>query len=353
MAQTHNPHLKRGPWIEGNVCNNNNGFGCGGGHTRRFQEVGHRRHSNYEDNGPPPKRRRDAYFHHNNPNSFQFPLMRRTEEERLCVPSMTEDRDNSNSNFNGNGLRVGGEETSCSDGSEFYYTREAIERLSPSRRDGIDLHKEIFYRLSYVSFLQTLGMRLQLPQTTIATAIVLCHRFFLRRSHASCDRFLIATASLFLAAKSEETPRPLNNVLVISYQLCHEQDLASFHYLLSNDWFEQYKQHVLEAEHMLLIALDFEITVQHPYKPLTSVLSKIGLAHTALLHMAWNFVNEGLRSSLCLQFKPQHIAAGAVFLAAKALNFDISSTPSLFQEFQTTSSIIQDVVKQLTEVYSW
>lgn len=28
------------------------------------------------------------------------------------------------------------------------------------------------------------------PQTTIGTAMVLCHRFFVRRSHASHDRFV-------------------------------------------------------------------------------------------------------------------------------------------------------------------
>ncbi|KAH9298364.1 hypothetical protein KI387_030046, partial [Taxus chinensis] len=179
------------------------------------------------------------------------------------------------------------------------------------------------------------------PQTTIATAIVLCHRFFLRRSHVYHDRFLIATACVFLAAKSEETPRSLNNILVMSYQICHEQDLASFHYLLPNDWFEQYKKCIIKAEHMLLTALDFELTVQHPYGPLMSVLSKIGLAHTPLLNLAWNFINDGLRGSLCLQFKPHHIAAGAVSLAGRVLNFDLSTAPSLWQEFQTTSTIIQ------------
>ena len=74
-------------------------------------------------------------------------------------------------------------------------------------------------------------MRLQLSQTT---AIVPCHRFFLRGSHASHDKFLIATACMFLVAKSEDTPRPLNSVLLVSYEICHKHDLASFHYLLPN-----------------------------------------------------------------------------------------------------------------------
>lgn len=104
------------------------------------------------------------------------------------------------------------------------------------------------------------------PQTTIGTAMVLCHRFFVRKSHACHDRFvsiwiynhkvdsvfyisylfliavpcknylfankfltrfilqLISTAALFLAAKSEETACPLNNLLRASCEILHNQD---------------------------------------------------------------------------------------------------------------------------------
>jgi len=339
MADIYKPHpegFRRGPWTAGNfrtIQNNNGGIGL----TRKFEDRG----GDFANDGPPPaKRRRD-------PNCV-IPTWRR-EEEMLCRLSLREDKDS-----NGNDTRVEEEEQpSCSEGSDVdvYYTREAIERLSPSRRDGINFQKETILRFSYVSFLQNLGMRLQLPPTTVATAIVLCHRFFLRRSHASHDRFLIATACIFLVAKSEDTPRPLNSVLIVSYEICHKHDLASFHYSLPNDWFEQYKQRVLEAENLVLTTLDFELTVQHPYRPLLSVLNKIGFAQTALVHVAWNLITEGLRSSLCLQFKPHHIAAGAVFLAAKFLNIDLSSTGDLWQEFQTPSTVLQDVVQQLTELF--
>ncbi|KAF9599525.1 hypothetical protein IFM89_038745 [Coptis chinensis] len=53
-----------------------------------------------------------------------------------------------------------------------------------------------------------------------------------------------------------------------------------------------------------------------------------------------------LRSSLWLQFKPHHIAAGAAYLA-KILNFDLATHHGMWQEFQTTPSICQDVVKRL------
>ncbi|XP_043691483.1 cyclin-T1-4-like [Telopea speciosissima] len=232
-----------------------------------------------------------------------------------------------------------------------FMSKDEIERCSPSRKDGIDSIRETHLRYSYCAFLQNLGMRLELPQTTIGTAMVLCHRFFVRRSHACHDRFLIATAALFLAAKSEETPRPLNNVLKSSCEICHKQDLTFFSYMLPVDWFEQYRERVIEAEQMILTTLDFELNVQHPYVPLTSVLDKLGLSQSVLVNLALNLVSEGLRSSLWLQFKPYHIAAGAAYLAAKFLNFDLASYQNIWQEFQITPSILKDVVQQLMELF--
>lgn len=351
--------------------------------TRKFQESFHA--TGGYTNGPASKRRRETNFN----NAFNFnngiPFARRFEdsacsswginnniaftgrrEENSCniagftsssaLARKAEDNICNSSGFGDEPVlrRVEGSNGavgSSSEGSDHYLSREEIERCSPSRKDGIDLQKETYFRYSYCAFLQTLGMRLQLPQTTIATAMVYCHRFFLRRSHASHDRFVIATAAMFLAAKSEESPRPLNSVLIVSYEICHKNELANFHYLLPVDWFEQYKQEVLQAEQLLLTTLDFELTVQHPYNPLMSVFNKIGLTQTVLVNVAWNLVSEGLRSSLCLQFKPQHIAAGAAFLAAKVLNVDLSSNQTMWQEFQTTPTILQDVVQQLRELF--
>ena len=45
--------------------------------------------------------------------------------------------------------------------SNWYFPREYIEKSSPSRLDGIDLKKETFFRKSYCTFLQDLGMRLK------------------------------------------------------------------------------------------------------------------------------------------------------------------------------------------------
>ncbi|XP_022930309.1 cyclin-T1-5-like isoform X2 [Cucurbita moschata] len=185
------------------------------------------------------------------------------------------------------------------DDEPFFMTRDEIERCSPSRKDGIDTVRETHLRYTYCAFLQSLGLQLELPQTTIGTAMILCHRFFIRRSHACHDRFLIATSALFLAAKSEETPRPLNNVLRASCQILHKQDFNVLSYMLPVDWFEQYRERVTEAEQLILTTLNFELNVQHPYAPLMSVLNKIGLSQSILVNLALNLISEGKLLGLC------------------------------------------------------
>ncbi|CAA0829142.1 Cyclin-T1-4 [Striga hermonthica] len=232
-----------------------------------------------------------------------------------------------------------------------FMSRDEIERCSPSRKDGIDVLHETRLRYSYCAFLQNLGIRLDLPQTTIGTAMVLCHRFFVRRSHASQDRFLIATATLFLASKSEETPRPLNDVLKVSSEILHGHEFATLSFKLPLDWFEQYRERILEVEQLILTTLNFELGVQHPYESLTSTLQKLGFPHSGFLNLALSLISEGLRSSLWLQFKPHQIAAGAAYLASKYLSLNLSSSGNVWKEFHTPPSVLSDVAHQLMELY--
>lgn len=43
----------------------------------------------------------------------------------------------------------------------WYFSREEIEKNSPSRRDGIDFKKETRLRKSYCTFLKDFGVRLK------------------------------------------------------------------------------------------------------------------------------------------------------------------------------------------------
>ncbi|KAG6639597.1 cyclin-T1-4-like [Carya illinoinensis] len=235
----------------------------------------------------------------------------------------------------------------------WYLSRKEIEEHSPSRMDGIDLKKETYLRKSYCTFLQDLGMRLKVPQVTIATAIIFCHRFFLRQSHAKNDRRTIATVCMFLAGKVEETPRPLKDVILVSYEIIHKKDPAAAQRIKQKEVYEQQKELILLGERVVLATLGFDLNVHHPYKPLVEAIKKFKVAQNALAQVAWNFVNDGLRTSLCLQFKPHHIAAGAIFLAAKFLKVKLPSDGEKvwWQEFDVTPRQLEEVSNQMLELY--
>ncbi|XP_044468831.1 cyclin-T1-3-like [Mangifera indica] len=241
------------------------------------------------------------------------------------------------------------------EGGRWYFSRKEIEQNSPSRRDGIDWKKESYLRKSYCTFLQDLGMRLKVPQITIATAIIFCHRFFLRQSHARNDRRTIATVCMFLAGKVEETPRPLKDVILVSYEIIHKKDKDpdAISRIKQKEIYEQQKELILLGERLLLSTLDFDLHALHPYKPLVEAIKKFKVAQNALAQVAWNFVNDGLRTSLCLQFRPHHVAAGAIFLAAKFLKVKLPSDGERmwWQEFEVTPHQLEEVSNQMLELY--
>jgi len=182
--------------------------------------------------------------------------------------------------------------------ARWYFGRKEIEENSPSRLDSIDLKKETYLRKSYCTFLQDLGMRLKVPQVTIATAIIFCHRFFIRQSHARNDRRTIATVCMFLAGKVEETPRPLKDVIVVSYEIIHKKDPTTAQKIKQKEVYEQQKELILNGEKIVLSTLGFDFNVYHPYKPLVEAIKKFKVAQNALAQVAWNFVNDGYVKSL-------------------------------------------------------
>ncbi|KAM0825612.1 hypothetical protein ACQ4PT_069442 [Festuca glaucescens] len=105
---------------------------------------------------------------------------------------------------------------------------------------------------------------------------------------------LVATAALFLASKTEESTCLLNTVLRASCEVSQNQEFNLLPYMLrGQNWFQLYRESVIQAEQMILTTLDFELEVAHPYASLSSALSKLGLSHSTLYDVAWSLINEG------------------------------------------------------------
>ncbi|XWS24405.1 hypothetical protein CRYUN_Cryun28dG0099100 [Craigia yunnanensis] len=233
----------------------------------------------------------------------------------------------------------------------WYLSREEIENNSPSRKDGIDLAREEQLRKSYCSFIQDLGMKLKVPQVAIACAMMLCHRFYMHQSHAKNDWQTIATASTFLACKIEETPRLLRNVIVVGYEIIYKQDPSAPGRIKQREVYDKQKELILIGERLLLATIAFDLDIQLPYKPLVAAVKRLELFPN-LLKVAWNFVNDWLRTTLCLQYKPHYIAAGSMCLAAKfqKIKLPMEKGKVWWLEFDISPKQLQEVTQQMVRL---
>ncbi|KAK8988990.1 hypothetical protein V6N11_030361 [Hibiscus sabdariffa] len=235
---------------------------------------------------------------------------------------------------------------------KWYFSREEIENNSPSRKDGIKLGREEQLRKSYCSFLQELGMKLKVPQVAIACAMMLCHRFYMRQSHAKNDWQTIATVSTFLACKIEETPRLLRDVIVAGYEIIYKQDPSAPGRIRQREVYDKQKQLILVGERLLLATIAFDLDIELPYKPLVAAFKKLEIFPN-LLKVAWNFVNDcRLRTTLCLQYKPHYIAAGSMCLAAKfqKVKLPVEKGKVWWMEFDISPKQLQEVTQQMVKL---
>jgi len=59
------------------------------------------------------------------------------------------------------------------------------------------------------------------------------------------------------------------------------------------DVYEVEKEKMLLGKRLVFTTLDFDINIQHPYKPLVVAIRKFHVATNTLVQIVWNFVNDG------------------------------------------------------------
>uniref|UniRef100_A0A0E0JZC9 Cyclin-like domain-containing protein n=1 Tax=Oryza punctata TaxID=4537 RepID=A0A0E0JZC9_ORYPU len=241
---------------------------------------------------------------------------------------------------------------SCEHMYSWYFTREELEKFSPSRKDGITEIMESEIRQLYCSFIRDVGIRLKLPQMTIATAIMFCHRFYLHQSLAKNGWQTIATVCIFLASKVEDTPCPLDQVIRVAYGIMYRRDPATARRIHQKDVFEKQKALILTGERLVLTTVRFDFNIQHPYRPLLDAMEKLGITQKEVKQVAWNFVNDWLKTTLCLQYKPQYIAAGSLYLAAKFQNvkLPVHGGHVWWHQFDVAPKPLEAVLQQMREM---
>ncbi|KAK9742670.1 hypothetical protein RND81_03G190100 [Saponaria officinalis] len=95
------------------------------------------------------------------------------------------------------------------------------------------------------------------------------------------------------------------------------------------------------------------MNIQHPFKPLVDALKRLKISNNDVAKAAWNLLNEWLRTTLCLQYKPHYIAAGSLSVAAKLLNFrlPLEEGTAWWMHFDVSPKQLQEVTQQMLRYF--
>ncbi|KZP07788.1 cyclin-like protein [Athelia psychrophila] len=224
-----------------------------------------------------------------------------------------------------------------------HYNRWIVDRatLKQARVDDLQYvddpeHLE-FLAIFFANVISKLGKKLQLRQRVIATATVFFRRFYVKNSYCETDPFMVIAACCYVAAKAEESPVHIKNVVTEARSLFNHENYGVKSFPSDNS-------KLAEMEFYLVDDLECDLVIFHPYRTLMTLCRKEGNRDTddteagelgagidtgprywgsgdgqlelqeGALQMAWFIINDTYRSQLCLLYPPHLIAIAAIYL---------------------------------------
>jgi len=204
---------------------------------------------------------------------------------------------------------------------------------SPSHSDGLPADLEVSLRWAGSSLIQSAGILLRLPQTTIATAIILLQRFYLLASFRSFSVLHTAHAALYLASKLTETPtKPRSIINVTTYILRmpspspvspkHDGKTAAANpeqFYVDENLYFQHRTRLLDIETQILKAVGYQTHTALPYTLVVNYAQTLECLDKPLLKRSFGYLTDALLSPslVYLTHQPNALAVAALYLAAR------------------------------------
>ncbi|KAF9932049.1 hypothetical protein BGZ75_005140 [Mortierella antarctica] len=231
-------------------------------------------------------------------------------------------------------------------------TLEQLQR-TPSREDGISEEQEDNLRQLGCHLIQTAGILLKLPQVAMATAQILFQRFFYQASLRKFAVRDISMGSIFLAAKVEECPCRLTDIINVIDHLCKKFRRRPADPLVPyQQEFYSLKNAVVIAEMQILKKLGFIVHVQLPYAIMVNYLKVLELTdHPTIPQRAWGFLNDGLRTSIYICYQPPTIACSVIWLAAREAGVCLPTSPAWWEVLDSNLEDIENIAGHIKSLY--
>lgn len=228
---------------------------------------------------------------------------------------------------------------------------EKLEK-TPSEQDGLDKETEFDLRILGCELIQTAGILLKLPQVAMATGQVLFQRFFYSKSFVRHSMESTAMSCICLASKIEEAPRRIRDVINVFHHIKQVRSQKEINSLILDQNYIALKTQVIKAERRVLKELGFCVHVKHPHKLIVMYLQVLGYEKDQkLMQMAWNFMNDSLRTDAFVRYHPEAIACACIYLTARKLNIPLPNNPTWYGSFKVAEDDIIDVCYRMLALY--
>lgn len=189
--------------------------------------------------------------------------------------------------------------------------------------DGMSKVREEQERVSAARMLVTIGFKyVKMSKSAVFASAVYFHWFYHRHRFKVHKSWVVACACLFLAGKTEESRKKLDDLLEhFLFQYFQKKLGQRDRPKKGSTDFKRFREKVLDMEHRVMVALEFNFVSDNPYSHVLDIFKELYPNHSQnrdqqrLFKDAWYFVNTSLGGSLCLTHPPRQIALGAVYAA--------------------------------------
>lgn len=223
---------------------------------------------------------------------------------------------------------------------------------TPSRNDGLDEDTETDLRIWGCELIQTAGILLRLPQVAMATGQVLFQRFYYCKSFARHSVETTAMACICLASKIEEAPRRIRDVINVFHHIKQIAEQKTIKPVILDQAYVNLKTLVIKAERRILKELGFCVHVKHPHKIIVMYLQVLCYEDNAnMMQLAWNYMNDSLRTDVFVRYEPEVIACACIYLTARKLHLPLPTDPAWFSVFGADEETIKSICVTILRLY--
>ncbi|KAJ1798893.1 hypothetical protein LPJ75_006764, partial [Coemansia sp. RSA 2598] len=224
---------------------------------------------------------------------------------------------------------------------------------SPSHRLGMSRSLEADLRAYGCHLIEAAGIVLRVPQVVMASAQILFQRFYYLAAFQDFALRGIVLGALFLACKVEENPQSIRDIINV-VDIVVKRDRGYPEHVTDGYDAEYYdlKNEMVIAELQILRKLGFNVQVELPYGLLVNYLRSLELTdHPSIPQLAWNYLNDSLRTPVYVCFQPETIACAAIYLAAYECKLRLPSSPPWWIIFDANGEDVVQVAKAIKALY--